>query len=152
MSIHTQYDNQHTYASKIGKYVQYQRKKRKISINQFANRIGVTPSFLSRLEKGEYDSIKLSMVEKMAYGLKMSLIDLLKKIGINSDKSKLPEIDFYLREKYQFPKEAIDDVKLMIELVKKKYKSQIKQQKVDHKKYWNQKYSTNQLEVQLNNE
>lgn len=137
MSIDT-FPNSVSVATKIGKYCRYQREKKNYSVNEFARKIELDPSFLLRLEHGTYNSIKFDVIEKIAAGFDMTVEDLLRKsqITTNTNTYQLPPIEFYLKEAYQFPDEAIDDVKLLIQLLKIKYKDKIKKMKDAHKKYW----------------
>ena len=125
-----------TAVEKIGKYTKYQREKRGYSLNQFAKRIGITTSFLLRLERGNYQSVSFDVIEKIARGFDTSIEDFLYKCQITQASSSLPDIEYFLKEKYQFPKEAISDVKLLISLLKVKYKKSIKELKEKHKVYW----------------
>ncbi len=102
--------NKLSVGEKIGKYLRYQREKRGISINELAKSMELTPSFLMRLEKGSYSNVKFDVIEKIAYGFQMTVEDFLEKCEIISRAEGLPPIEFYLRETYQLPKKAIDDV------------------------------------------
>lgn len=50
--------------------------------------------------------------------------------------NELPEMSYYLREKYQFHTKAIDDVLLFISFVEKKYEKEIKRRRELHRRYW----------------
>jgi len=125
-----------TTGSKLGKYIKYQRVKRKYSLNEFARKINVTTSFLLRLERGDYASVSFDIIEKIAIGFEMTVEDFLQKCKVITSSDKLPPIDYYLKEMYQFPKEAIEDFKLLIQLLNVKYKKQITELKKIHKDYW----------------
>lgn len=126
-------------AYKIGKYVKYQREKKNFSLNEFAKRVSLDVSFIMRLENGVYHSIKFDVIEKLAGGFETDIEDFLRKCQITSGRNKtsLPPLEFYLKETYQFPDEAIEDIKLFLRLIKIKYKDQIKEMKKAHKSYWN---------------
>lgn len=121
---------------RIGKYTKYQREKRGYSLNEFAKRIGVTTSFLLRLEKGTYQNVSFEVLIKIAGGFEMAIEDLLYKCQLTEASRTLPPLEYYLKEMYQFPEEAIEDIKLLIFLLKAKYKEQIKELKGKHKDYW----------------
>lgn len=124
-------------AAKIGKYLKYQRIKRKDSLSDFAEKIGVDSSYLFRLEKGNYKTVGIDVLEKIASGLGMDLIDLLLKCGLSlREPNELPEMPYYLREKYQFHTKAIEDVLLFISFVEKKYEKEIKRRRELHQQYW----------------
>lgn len=127
-----------TTAQKIGEYVKYQRQKHHWSLQDFADLCELTPSFLLRLEQGEYETVKFEVVEKLAKGFHMSLFNFLQKCELigNNLIIDLPEIEFYLKEKFQLPVEAIEDVKLFLEVIHKKYEKQIAEMKAAHERYW----------------
>lgn len=122
--------------AKIGRYTKYQREKRGFSLNYFSKITGVTTSFLLRLEKGEYANISINAVEKIANGFGMTTGDFLTKCQIIDSSHTLPPLEYYLKEKYQFPEEAIKDFKLLIRLLKAKYKKEITELQTIHQAYW----------------
>lgn len=123
--------------ARIGKYTKYQRQKRNLSLNAFAKKISLTTSFLLRLERGTYQNVKFDVIEKLAAGFAMTVEDFLLKCEIISYSQTVPPIEYYLKEMYQFPKDAIEDTKLFIDFLNIKYKKQIKELKTIHKNYWN---------------
>ncbi len=131
-------DSKQTIGSKIGKYIKYQRVKKGYSLNELARMTDFDTSFLMRLEKGVYQSVKLDVLERLSAGFDMTLEDLLEKCGLVSAKGDkdLPSLEFYLKEKFQFPKEAISDLKLMVKVIEDKYKEEISDMKKMHTEYW----------------
>lgn len=125
--------------TKIGKYVNYQRMKRELSLNELGKQTGMATSFLLRLERGVYQNVKFDVIEKLAEGFDMTIEDFLIKCGIIEESHKLPPLEYYLKEQYQLPPEAISDTKLFIELLKMKYKKEIQHMKTLHKSYWKNK-------------
>lgn len=125
--------------SKIGRYIKYQREKRGFSLNYFAKITGVTTSFLLRLEKGDYSSISINAIEKIASGFGMTTGDFLSKCQIIESSHTLPPLEYYLKEKYQFPDEAIRDFKLLVRLLRAKYKKEITSLKTIHEAYWDKR-------------
>src|SRR3989338_2373305 len=90
--------------TKIGRYIRYQREKRSWPLREYAEKAGVTPSFLSRLETGNYKSLSLEILKKLADGFTIPLYEFLHKCQIvQADRISLPDLEFYLREKYQLP-------------------------------------------------
>lgn len=126
---------------KIGDYSRYQREKRGWTLNQLAELTSLTPSFLFRLENGEYQTVKFDVIQKLASGLQMTVRSLLWKCQLieSEDASDLPSLEYYLKEKFQFSVEAIDDTKLFLDFIHKKYSHQIKENKQTHKVYWKKK-------------
>lgn len=112
-----------TIGVRLGKYLKKERKERGLTIAEICSKGDLTPAYISRLEQGDYESPTLEMAQKIALALDMSLIDLLSACCLGTQKSKqnLPEFPFYLHEKYGLPKEAIQDLELYLEVVKKKY-------------------------------
>lgn len=129
-----------TIGAKIGKYIKYQRKKKGYSLNELSRITGLDTSFLMRLEKNVYKSIKFDVVEKLAGGLQMSFEDFLIKCEILTPQSgysnRLPSLEYYLKEKYQFPDEAIEHIGVVIDVLQKKYKMKIKEMEKAHNQYW----------------
>lgn len=125
-----------TTAQKIGRYVQYQRIKMGYSLQDFAKCTDLTPSFLMRLERGEYDTVKFDVIEKLCGGLKIHLPDFLAKCELMSNMNYLPTLEFFLKEKYQFPKEAISEVTEYLLFIEQKYQKDIEKMKKLHKEYW----------------
>src|SRR5258708_22885494 len=123
-------------AAKIGTYIQYQRQKRELSLNEFAKLANITPSFLMRLENGVYQNIKFDAIEKLAASLQMTAEDFLRKCQVISSSEGLPPLEYYLKELYQFPEEAINDVMLFFSFIQEKYKNEIIEMKKAHTKFW----------------
>lgn len=127
-------------AAKIGVYTKYQRQKRNLSLNEFAELVGMNPSFLFRLEHGVYQTVKLDAVEKIAAGLDMNVADFLAKCQIGRHyAAELPPLEFYLKELYQFPPAAIEDVQLFIRFLQEKYQQDIADRKAQHLQFWSKK-------------
>lgn len=127
---------QKSVAAKIGTYLKYQREKRSLSLGDFAKLTSLDPSFIHRVERGYYNGLSFDAVEKIATGLNMSLEDLLAKCNITPSRFTLPTIEYYFKEQFQFPDEAIKDVKLFISFLEKKYKKDIRKMKEKHQQYW----------------
>jgi len=123
-------------AEKLAKYTKYQREKHGMSLNEFAKLTGLTTSFLSRLEKKEYKDVKFDVITKLAEGFSMRVKDFLKKCEIIESHRPIYPLSYYFKELYQFPDEAIDDIRLFIKLLQQKYKKEIQLQKEAHKNYW----------------
>lgn len=127
-------------AAKIGKYLKYQRRKRGLSLVKFSEQTSLDPSFLHRIEKGYYGNISFMAAEKLATGLQMSLDDFLIKCEIIPVRSILPTLEYFFKEKYQFPEKAIQDLELFIGLLQEKYKNEVQKMKREHHKYWEKKH------------
>ncbi len=121
---------------KIGEYLQYQRKKRGLSLAEFSKELSLDPSFLHRIEKGYYQSIGVDMMTKIASGPHMPLDSFLSKCDITASHTTLPTIEFFCKESYQFPDKAIDDLKTFIAFLQEKYKAEIAVLQKQHQAYW----------------
>ena len=130
-------DPNQTSAQKIGAYIRYQRTKRDYSIDDLAKKCDLNPSFIFRLEKGAYETIRLNVIEKLAAGLKMSIQSLLFKSEIITTSDHLPRLEYYLKEKYQFSPEVIEEVRTFINFMHFKHDEEIAQLKQLHEAYWN---------------
>ena len=123
---------------KIGKYIKYKRNQKQISLNEFAKLADITPSFLLRLENGAYQSLKIDFIIKLARGLQISLEDFLRKCELieRTKDEKLPDLKFYLKEKFQFPDGAIEDTSMFIKFLQERYAGEINTMKKAHREYW----------------
>lgn len=122
---------------KIGTYVKYQREKRGLSLRAYAETTSLTPSYLSRLENGEYHSVSFTVIDRLAHGFQMPIPEFLKKCQITEElHTSLPDIDFYLREKYQLPTSAVEDMVLFFKFIKEKYQNDINHLQKKHRSYW----------------
>lgn len=131
-----------TVVEKIGRYVKYQREKRGLSLAEFAKLLELDASFLHRLEKGYYQSVSFDVAEKIATGLSMSLEDLFSKCGIMPSRCALPTLEYFCKERYQFPDSAIQDLHLFVQFLQEKYKEDIAFMKRKHEAYWSKKRSS----------
>lgn len=121
---------------KIGEYVKYQREKRQLTITQLAEDAKLTAAYISRLEQGDYDSPSLEACQQLSEALRMPLWAFLTKSGATDIPIDLPDLAFYLHEKYQYPPEAIADIELFVKFIEKKYQADIKRYHIEHNKYW----------------
>ena len=126
-------------AEQIAKYLKYQRKKRHLSITQLAKGAEVSPSYISKLEQGQYQSITFDVLQNIAHALDMKTVDFLRKCGLISEERSLPTLEYYLKEKYRFPPQAIIDIINFIEFSEYKYKADIEREENIHQKYWQAK-------------
>jgi len=121
---------------KIGKYLKYQRGKLDLSLSDLSEKTGLTSAYLSRLERGEYRSMSLKTLHRLADALGMSLVELLTKGQVLQNTNSLPSLTYYLKERYQLPPSAIGDVRLFLEFVTKKYAKEIRLMQKQHSQYW----------------
>lgn len=104
-------------AKKIGLFLKRYRKSNGISLNVLAEKADLTPSFVFRLEKNEYDDVKIGVVVKLAKALNMSLEDFLKRTQLIDCSQDLPEFAHYLKQKFDLPQDSIDQLTKMLEFI-----------------------------------
>lgn len=61
--------------SEIGSKIRFIRQKKGIGLNTYAEKLGVSPAYLSNLETGKTDTIQLSLLEKLQEDLKLLPIE-----------------------------------------------------------------------------
>jgi len=127
---------QQSTSKKIAQYIKYQRKKRKLSITQLAKRAEVSPSYISKLEQGQYQSTTFDVLQNLAHALEMKTADFLRKCGLISEEKSLPSLEYFLKEEYQFSPKAIVEIVNFINFTKYKYKKEIQKEEKLHQHYW----------------
>jgi len=133
--------NQKNTGQRIAEYVKYQREKRKWTFAEFSSKTGLAISFLLRLEQGEYKTVKFDVIQKLSYGLDMSIRQFLWKCELIETEAfvELPSLEYYLKEKFFLPTQAVEDIKLLMSLLEKKYEAEIAEMKALHDTYWKDK-------------
>lgn len=113
-------DNKSAAAVRLGEYIRQLRTERGLSIRGLAARIKVDATWLSRLERGIYDSPDPRSLWKVARALDVEVADLYLTAGY-ADVRALPGLVPYLRAKYNAPEEAIQQLQAHFELIAEKY-------------------------------
>ncbi len=110
---------------KLGTFFKQLRKETGLSIRGAAEKSGVAPSFLSKIETGDtFSDISLQTLLKFSSAYNIPPISILKEAGfIDSDEYDLPDFSQYLRAKYHLSAQAIRDMEMAKEIVEKKYKN-----------------------------
>ena len=108
---------------KLGQFIKKVRKAKGLSQLTVARRAGIARSYISRLESDDFKKPSLDMLSRIATALGISIDTLLQKAGYKGKvlKKELPDLDIYLREKFNLTERAIEDVSLFVNFVKKKY-------------------------------
>ncbi|WP_108671830.1 helix-turn-helix domain-containing protein [Peribacillus acanthi] len=70
----------------FGKILRSIREQKGYGLNQFANKIGVSPAYLSNLETGKSDTIKLQVLNQLAEEFQL--------LSVYSSEEKLDEFSF----------------------------------------------------------
>lgn len=123
-------------SQQIAKYIKYQRKKRQLSITQLAKKADVSPSYISKLEQGQYQSTTFDVLQNLAHALEMRTADFLRKCGLISEERSLPTLEYLLKEEYRFSTKAIVEIVGFIDFIKYKYKTKIQKEEKLHQHYW----------------
>lgn len=109
----------------------------RLSLNKLAKLTGLTPSFILRLEQGHYQSLRLDVIEKIANGLNMDLEMFLRKCDILPVKQfDMPKLEFYLKEAFQYPPSAVEEIKQFMEFIEHKHSDEISRMREMHVEYW----------------
>ena len=96
-------------AVKLGEYIGAQRESLGISLRRLAERIGVTHSYLSRLEAGDYAQPAPAVLYRIAEALDLDPEDLFALAG-HTIPRELPSFTPYLRAKYDIPDQAAQEL------------------------------------------
>lgn len=107
----------------LGKYLKQLREEQGLSIRSVAKSCDIAPSYLSKIEAGNtFKTIGVETLIKLSkfYGIPIcALLQEAQFIDYHDD--GLPELASYLRSKYQLSPQAIHDMKMVKEIVDKKY-------------------------------
>lgn len=104
----------------LGKYVRSRRTATGLGVRALARAAGVDPTWVSRLEHGEYDRPDPRLLARLADSLQLDLADLYLGAGYRSG-AGLPGFTPYLRAKYDLPPEAIDQLAAHFELINERH-------------------------------
>jgi transcriptional regulator with XRE-family HTH domain len=71
--------------NKISEIIKELREERKFSSKELAEKSGLSPAYISKLEKGNYDTISLKTSQQLSVGLGLTLKQLLEHFGLLDD-------------------------------------------------------------------
>ncbi len=99
--------------TKIAKLVTQKREQAGLSARELAERSGLSPAYISRLENGEYKSLSLPTVKELADGLGLTLRAFLEEAGLlnNEERPSYKLITQSLRHLGYSDKEAEDVIR-----------------------------------------
>lgn len=107
----------------LGEYLKKMRADLGISMHEVARRTTLTPSYISKIENGAtFQTISMhGLVEfSKAYNIPPHII--LERSGfIPENEDELPGLSSYLRLKYKTPYQAVQEMEIVWEIIKKKY-------------------------------
>ncbi len=108
----------------LGIFLKNLRQELGLSMHEAARRSGLSPSYISKIESGNvFKSITVWAIVKFSkiYGIPVN--NLLEKAGFLEKQDELPGLSIYLRLKYDVPFQAVKDMEIAWEIIKKKYKN-----------------------------
>lgn len=104
----------------LGRFIRQERERQEFSIRRLAAAAGVDPTWLSRLERGDYSSPDPRHLRELARVLEIETTDVFAMAGYSGGEG-LPGFAPYLRAKYDLPAEAIDTLSELFEFINDKY-------------------------------
>jgi transcriptional regulator with XRE-family HTH domain len=105
--------------TKLGRKVRVLRAKRQMSVRGLAAAAGVDATWLSRLERGMYDSPDPRLLRELAEVLEIEASELFIAAGFE-DSQSLPQFAPYLRVKYDLPEDAVAQLEAHFKLFNKR--------------------------------
>jgi len=107
----------------LGKYLKNMRTDLALSMHEVARRTTLTPSYISKIENGvTFQTISThGLVEfSKVYNIPPHII--LERSGfVSESEDELPGLASYLRLKYKIPHNAVQEMEIVWEIIKKKY-------------------------------
>ena len=115
-----------TSASSLGRRVRRLRQQQGLTLRGLAATAKVDHSWLGKLELGHYESPDPRALYRLARALEVEVNELYLAAGYASGEG-LPELDLYLRSKYDLPDEAVAQLLAHFDLIKEKYRANQKE-------------------------
>ena len=110
-------------AKKLGDYIRRLRRSADLPLRSVATTAEVDFAWLSRLERGHYQSPDPWSLYRLARALHVEVADLYRAAGY-ADGRGLPGFAPYLRAKYDMPEEAIRQLEAHFQLLNEKYRAE----------------------------
>lgn len=107
----------------LGQYMRSMRNDFGLSIHEIARRTGMSPSFVSKLENGmTFQTVTVQTLAAFARAYRVPVQLMLERAGfVEENPDGLPGLSAYLKAKYRTPHQAVQDMELAWEIVRKKY-------------------------------
>jgi transcriptional regulator with XRE-family HTH domain len=93
----------------LSKLLRSERRRSQLTVRELAERAGLVPSTVSRLEHGIAAAPKPTHLQRLASALSIDVEELYAAAGFIAPQS-LPELRPYLRVKYNLPDDATDQI------------------------------------------
>lgn len=108
---------------KLGEAFRELRLENNLSLRQVAQETGITPSYLAKVEAGNtFKTIGLETLVRLCKFFRVPSNVILEKANyIQIADDGLPELEDYLQLKYRLPKAAVQEIQLVLSIIKRKY-------------------------------
>jgi len=106
----------------LGGYLRSLRPGNQPSLRDIAQRTGLDLNFLSKLERGQYETVRLETLRTIAKGYGVALEKLLAVSGfVNWEEPPLPDLPVYLRTKFGLTEEGIREAERFMKYAESQY-------------------------------
>jgi transcriptional regulator with XRE-family HTH domain len=106
--------------NQVGQYIKTTREKRGLSVRRLAMMAEVDASWLSKVERGLYQSPDPRYLYRLARALDIETADLYLQAGYEDGRG-LPGFAPYLRARYDLPEPAINQLEAYFEFINEKF-------------------------------
>lgn len=107
---------------RLGKTLLAMRKEKGFSVREASRICGITPSYLSKIERGVFfHAISIQTLIGLARTYSLPLVFLLQTAGFIENETSLPDLPQYLRLKFSLSPQGIRDMEMAKDIVDKKY-------------------------------
>ena len=106
----------------LGRTLLSMRKEKGFSVREASRICGITPSYLSKIERGVFfHAISIQTLIGLAKTYSVPLVFLLQAAGFIENETGLPDLPQYLRLKFSLSPQGIRDMEMAKDIVEKKY-------------------------------
>jgi len=107
--------------TELGDVVRRHRTQRNLPLRALAATAGVDPTWIMRLERGDYSSPDPRSLAAVARALEIDVADLYLAAGYDSGR-ELPGFEPYLRSKYDLPPDAVAELRTHFDAINEAYR------------------------------
>ncbi len=119
-------------SKQLGRTVTEAREAKELSLRGLAEKVGMTHSFMARLEAGRFQTVSPDNLRAIANALDVPVEDLFTLSGYKVPES-LPTFEPYLRTRYgeELPDQAIEQLNEYFEMLRDKYTGDVDDEVVE---------------------